>query len=57
MCRQSNLCNAFSSLYVSNIIYVYFTSITRFDIYSQNPEIALSQSKAAEFYRENLKIF
>ena len=32
MSRQPNLCNAFSSLYISNIIYVCFTSITKFNI-------------------------
>ena len=34
-----------------------FWKASLFVFYSQNPEIALSESKAAEFYRDNLKSF
>ena len=34
-----------------------FRKATLFVLYSQNPEIALSSSKAAEFYCDNLKSY
>ena len=41
---------------VQNCVNVFWKAAL-FVFYSQNPEIALSQSKAAELYRDNLKSF